>query len=84
MGQIKDKATRALAKARALGDECDRIFVELNEAQILADAAALDASRAGNQKLPLYGMTVSLKDLFDEAGKRTTAGSKVLQGAEPA
>jgi len=84
MGQIKDKASRALAKARALGDECDRIFVELNEARILADAAALDASRSSNHKLPLYGMTVSLKDLFDEAGKRTTAGSIVLQGVEPA
>lgn len=84
MGQIKDKAARALARARALGDECDRIFVELNEARILADAAALDASRGSNQNLPLYGMTVSLKDLFDEGGKRTTAGSKVLQDVEPA
>lgn len=84
MGQIKDKATRAVAKARALGDECDRIFVELNEARILADAAVLDASRASNKNLPLYGVTVSLKDLFDEAGKRTTAGSKVLQDVQPA
>ena len=84
MGQIKDKAARALDNARALGDECDRIFVELNEARILSDAAALDAARASNHKLPLYGLTVSLKDLFDEAGKRTTAGSKVLQDVEPA
>ena len=84
MGQIKDKAARALSKARALGDECDRIFLELNEARILADAAALDAARASNQSLPLYGLTVSLKDLFDEAGKRTTAASKVLEQVEPA
>ena len=84
MGQIKDKASRAVAKARALGDECDRIFMELNEARVLADAAALDAARGSNQSLPLYGLTVSLKDLFDEAGKRTTAASKVLQEVEPA
>ena len=84
MGQIKDKAARALSKARALGDECDRIFLELNEARILADAAALDAARTSNQSLPLYGLTVSLKDLFDEAGKRTTAASKVLEQVEPA
>ncbi|MFK8080059.1 MAG: amidase family protein [Granulosicoccus sp.] len=84
MGQIKDKAARAIAAARALGDECDRIFIELNEARILADAAALDASRGANQKLPLYGMTVSLKDLFDEGGKRTTAASRVLQDIDPA
>ena len=84
MGQIKDKATRALKRAQELGDERGRIFVELNEARILADAAALDAARASNQTLPLYGLTVSLKDLFDEAGKRTTAGSTVLQDIDPA
>lgn len=84
MGQIKDKAARALAKASALDDECGRIFVELNEARILADAAALDAARASNKNLPLYGVTVSLKDLFDESGKRTTAASKVLKEVQPA
>ena len=84
MGQIKDKAARALKKAKALGEECDRIFVELNEARILADAAALDAARASNKSLPLYGVTISLKDLFNEAGKRTTAGSTVLKDIEPA
>jgi len=84
MGQIKDKAARSLAKANALGEECQRIFTELNEARILSDAAALDASSGSNQALPLYGKTVSLKDLFDEAGKRTTAGSLVLQDVEPA
>ena len=83
MGKIKDKAARALEKANALGDERGRIFVELNEARILSDAAALDAARASNHKLPLYGLTVSLKDLFNEAGKRTTAASKVLQDADP-
>jgi len=84
MGKIKDKAAKALAAAKDLGDECDRIFLELNEPEILANAAALDAARASNQSLPLYGLTVSLKDLFDEAGKRTTAASRVLQGVEPA
>ncbi len=84
MGQIKDKATRALDKAKALGDERNRIFVELNEARVLADAAALDAARGSNQSLPLYGLVVSLKDLFNEAGKRTTAASKVLAQVHPA
>lgn len=84
MGQIKDKAARALHKAKALGDERSRIFVELNEARVLSDAAVLDAARGSNQSLPLYGLTVSIKDLFDEAGKRTTAASKVLADVQPA
>ena len=34
--------------------------------------------------ITLYGLTVSLKDLYNEAGKRSTAGSKVLQDVQPA
>ncbi len=84
MGKIKDKAARALEQADALGDEKTRIFTELHAPRVLSDAAALDASRGANKNLPLYGKLISIKDLFDEQGKRTTAGSTVLADREPA
>jgi len=81
MGLITDKANTALAKARALGDECGRIFTQLDEARILADAQALELRAEERDALPLYGLSVSLKDLLDEAGQTTSAGSVILQDA---
>jgi aspartyl-tRNA(Asn)/glutamyl-tRNA(Gln) amidotransferase subunit A len=49
---------------------------------------AEDARRAvatpGQRDLPLAGLAVSVKDLFDVAGQSTHAGSRVLQGCAPA
>ena len=50
---------------------------------VLKDAALADARAAeseiigGNYKGPLHGIPFALKDLYDTAGVRTTAGSKV-------
>lgn len=84
MGLLIDKASAALANARSLGDECGRIFTKLDEQRILADADALESRTDERNALPLYGLTVSLKDLFDEAGEVTTAGSLLFKSAPPA
>lgn len=43
------------------------------------EAAAIDALRkAGREPRPLAGIPFTIKDLFDEAGHVTTAGSRVL------
>ena len=39
---------------------------------------------AANPDLPLAGMLVSIKDLYDEAGIATTAASKLLLDRAPA
>ncbi|PID62581.1 MAG: glutamyl-tRNA amidotransferase [Gammaproteobacteria bacterium] len=85
MHSITDKAEQALARAEALGEERHRIFIELDAARILERARALDALDADEARaLPLFGRLISLKDLVDEAGQRTTAGSQILQKREPA
>jgi aspartyl-tRNA(Asn)/glutamyl-tRNA(Gln) amidotransferase subunit A len=54
-----------------------------HEARTAADVA--DAQRrAGAVPSPLAGLPVSVKDLFDVAGRQTRAGSIVLDGAPPA
>lgn len=42
------------------------------------------AAAIGVENLPLAGLAISTKDLFDLKGQTTTAGSKVLQHAPPA
>lgn len=56
---------------------------------VCADAA-LEAARAAEAELssgrargPLHGVPIALKDLFDTAGVRTTAGSKILAERVP-
>ena len=43
-----------------------------------AARVADDELRSGHDRGPLHGIPISLKDLIDEAGERTTAGSRVL------
>jgi len=56
---------------------------------VTADRAREDARRAaeeianGHYRGPLHGVPVALKDLFQTAGIRTTAGSKVLENWVP-
>lgn len=48
------------------------------------DTARAAAAQPGLAQLPLAGLAVSVKDLFDIAGQPTPAGSIVLAGAAPA
>ncbi|HYF17303.1 MAG TPA: amidase [Ramlibacter sp.] len=67
---------RALATARS--PACEHAFLRLmpEEAQVAAGSAA--------RALPLAGLPVSVKDLFDIEGQPTAAGSVALDDAPPA
>src|SRR5262245_6728963 len=57
-------------------------FITVLADQALADARRADAEiRAGKCRGPLHGVPISVKDLFDIEGCRTTAGSLVRQQA---
>jgi len=59
-------------------------FVTLTEAEALADARRADDELAhGRWRGPLHGVPVALKDLFDTAGVRTTAGTVVMADRVP-
>jgi aspartyl-tRNA(Asn)/glutamyl-tRNA(Gln) amidotransferase subunit A len=60
-----------------------RIYTQFDATRVMAEARALDADatrRAG----PLAGIMLSVKDLFDEAGQVTAAGSAILRRAPAA
>ncbi|MEY2618686.1 MAG: hypothetical protein RL522_1688 [Pseudomonadota bacterium] len=75
------QATEVLERARAAAQApaCRGAFLTL---------AAADTAEAGDTppaaSLPLAGLPVSVKDLFDVAGQTTAAGSLVLRDAPPA
>lgn len=69
------------AAAVALSDACRHVFMPMqgeNPFPLQATTEPADPS------LPLSGIPVSVKDLFDIAGQVTTAGSTVLARAAPA
>lgn len=81
--RAEDRARTAIDRAMALApDMRASIFTSLDAARIIGDARALDAA-GGASGGPLAGLLVSIKDLFDEAGITTTAGSTIL-GSGPA
>lgn len=81
--RAEDRARAAIDRAMALApDMRASIFASFDAARIISDARALDAD-AGRSKKLLARLLVSIKDLFDEAGITTTAGSTIL-GSEPA
>ncbi len=84
-GQHRARELIDISIANANSDAARLSFVRRFDAQAIACAAAVDASRAGGAPVPpLAGLSVSIKDLFDVAGQPTTAGSRVLQGAAAA
>lgn len=73
-----DKARRAIDAAMALDPAVlSRIFTEFDAGRIAAEADSIDTDRT-RRKGPLAGLTISIKDLFDEAGVTTAAGSAIL------
>jgi aspartyl-tRNA(Asn)/glutamyl-tRNA(Gln) amidotransferase subunit A len=82
-------SSRALVEqaldAATNSSEAAATFTQVHAAAARATADAVDLQRAAGLPLPpLAGIPVSIKDLFDEAGEVTRAGSKVLAGAAPA
>jgi aspartyl-tRNA(Asn)/glutamyl-tRNA(Gln) amidotransferase subunit A len=75
----------ALSRIFDPGGEGSRCFLRVYAESARQAAQAQDRLRAaGYVASPLGGLPVSVKDLFDVAGERTLAGSKVLDEAAPA
>ncbi len=64
---------------RMAAPECRHAFL-----RSMAESARRAVATPGLQALPLAGLAVSVKDLFDIQGQPTHAGSKVLEGCAPA
>ena len=80
-----DLTLAGLDRIRDPDGEGSRAFIMIDPDMSLGDAKAADARRGrGEGPLPLAGMPVSIKALFDIGGKITTAGSVVLADAPPA
>ena len=76
---------QSLAAIKDPAGEGARTFLLVHEKEALAAADRVDAQRRAGTKLPLLaGIPISIKDLFDEAGVVTLAGSKILAGAQAA
>ena len=70
--------TRAFLERIEATDDQLHSFILLLKDQALADARSAEAEILRNEyKGPLHGMPFALKDLYDTAGVRTTAGSRV-------
>ncbi|TPW32796.1 amidase [Pararhizobium mangrovi] len=79
-----DHASAMIARVEALDAErAAAIFTRFDAARIVAAAETVDRD-AALVRAPLAGLTVAIKDLFDEAGETTTAGSIVLAGKSAA
>jgi aspartyl-tRNA(Asn)/glutamyl-tRNA(Gln) amidotransferase subunit A len=72
-----DEMARAISAAQS--SQCDHVFVQtaFEETQAFAD-------NLKHLTLPLAGLAVSVKDLFDVAGQTSRAGSVVLNNAPAA
>jgi aspartyl-tRNA(Asn)/glutamyl-tRNA(Gln) amidotransferase subunit A len=87
MGRISAAALvdAALDRIADPGGEGARAFTAVHASAARAQARAMDALRhAGRAPSPWAGIPVTVKDLFDEHGHVTTAGSAVLRDAAPA
>jgi aspartyl-tRNA(Asn)/glutamyl-tRNA(Gln) amidotransferase subunit A len=74
-----------LERIEAPDGEGARAFVRVYTDAARASADAMDSlRRVGRAPGPLAGIPISVKDLFDVAGERTAAGSRVLAEAAPA
>lgn len=82
MAKVRDRLEACLANSRDVKGEGSRVFIKIlaDSAREQADAADARAKR-GISLGPLDGVIVSVKDLFDMAAERTTAGAKLLQDA---
>ncbi|MTH65683.1 amidase family protein [Paracoccus shanxieyensis] len=82
---FRSKVDTAIARVEAMAEaERRAIFTEFDPVRISAEAEALIARHAAGEKMALFGTLVSVKDLYDEAGQVTAAGSRLLSDQPPA
>lgn len=85
MTTFHDKVEAAIARVAALPPATRRaIFTEFDPARIRAEAGGLIARHRAGEAMPLFGTLVSVKDLYDEAGQITGAGSRLMAKNAPA
>ncbi|MEC7488038.1 MAG: amidase [Pseudomonadota bacterium] len=81
----RELTEQALMRIKDPNGEGSRVFLQIHEESALSAADSSDRLRAsGVVPSPLAGIPVSLKDLFDEQGQKTRAGSKSMENAAPA
>jgi len=76
--------TRALLARIAAIDPQLSAFLLVTERQALAAARAAERAVAAGRKGPLLGIPVAYKDIYETAGVRTTAHSRILADNVPA
>ncbi|HEV7433868.1 MAG TPA: amidase family protein [Pseudorhizobium sp.] len=82
--RAEDRTRHAIDRVMALPPQVlTSIFTRFDAARVMDEAKALDTDLTRWQQ-PLAGLLVSVKDLFDEAGLTTTAGSVILADAPAA
>lgn len=76
---------QALARITDPNGEGQRAFTMVHAERAMASARAMDALRAARRApSPWAGVPISIKDLYDEAGITTMAGSVAREGAPAA
>lgn len=84
-GRTSSVALVEEALARAAEGEGPRVFTTLHAKAAREQARAMDALRhAGRSPSRFAGIPITVKDLFDEVGQVTRAGSVARDGAKPA
>jgi len=68
----------ALTRLEATEPTLNAFITVLRESARSAARQADDALARGERRGPLHGIPVTIKDMFDTAGVRTTGGSKIL------
>jgi aspartyl-tRNA(Asn)/glutamyl-tRNA(Gln) amidotransferase subunit A len=84
-GQVTSASLVEDALVRAQAGEGPRVFTTLHMKAARDAALAMDALRKSGRAPSRYaGIPITIKDLFDEAGTTTMAGSVAREGAAPA
>ncbi|HLZ70994.1 MAG TPA: amidase [Dehalococcoidia bacterium] len=88
--QIERRSLSPVELTRAYLDRIARLNPTINAYVTLTAEQALAAARAAEQQIlageyrgPLHGVPFALKDIYDTAGVRTAAGSKILAERVP-
>src|SRR5580704_1758410 len=75
-GDVTPRAAAEAALARANSNASHNTYIALDAERVLRDADALPERFPAASKPLLYGLPVSLKDLFDLAGFPTSIGTR--------